>query len=107
MPIQKSGPKNEQMVPFFSARDLPSTPHCPVDRQPSFDQRVAVLQTRRVGDHPVHVPECPRTTAHRPDTRSVDRLHSDGSGGYRDILDDGMIVRVSRSYAPDIRDCIL
>ena len=35
---------------------------------------------------------------------AVDHLRSDGSGGYHAILDDGTKVRVSRSYAPDIRD---
>ena len=35
---------------------------------------------------------------------NVDHLRSDGSGGYHAILDDGTKVRVSRSYAPDIRD---
>jgi two-component system LytT family response regulator len=34
----------------------------------------------------------------------VDHLRSDGSGGYRVVLDDGTTVRVSRSYAPDVRD---
>jgi Response regulator of the LytR/AlgR family len=34
----------------------------------------------------------------------VDHLRSDGSGGYKVLLDDGTTVRVSRSYAPDIRD---
>ena len=34
----------------------------------------------------------------------VDHLRSDGSGGYKVTLDDGTTVRVSRSYAPDIRD---
>jgi two-component system LytT family response regulator len=34
----------------------------------------------------------------------VDHLRSDGSGGYKVILDDGTTVRVSRSYAPDVRD---
>jgi len=34
----------------------------------------------------------------------VNHLRSDGSGGYKVILDDGTTVRVSRSYAPDIRD---
>ncbi len=38
---------------------------------------------------------------------AVDHLRSDGSGGYKVILDDGTTVRVSRSYAPDIRDRIL
>jgi two-component system LytT family response regulator len=35
---------------------------------------------------------------------AVDHLRSDGSGGYRVILDDGTKLRVSRSYAPDVRD---
>jgi two-component system LytT family response regulator len=35
---------------------------------------------------------------------AVDHLRSDGSGGYRVLLDDRTMVRVSRSYAPDIRD---
>jgi two-component system LytT family response regulator len=35
---------------------------------------------------------------------AVDHLRSDGSGGYHAILNDGTKVRVSRSYAPDIRD---
>lgn len=35
---------------------------------------------------------------------AVDHLRSDGSGGYHAVLDDGTRVRVSRSYAPDIRD---
>jgi two-component system LytT family response regulator len=35
---------------------------------------------------------------------TVDHLRSDGSGGYRVILDDGTTLRVSRSYAPDVRD---
>jgi len=35
---------------------------------------------------------------------AVDHLRSDGSGGYRVLFDDGTTVRVSRSYAPDIRD---
>jgi two-component system LytT family response regulator len=34
----------------------------------------------------------------------VDHLRSDGSGGYKVTLDDGTTVRVSRSYAPEIRD---
>jgi len=38
---------------------------------------------------------------------AVDHLRSDGSGGYKVILEDGTEVRVSRSYAPDIRDRIL
>jgi two-component system LytT family response regulator len=38
---------------------------------------------------------------------AVDHLRSDGSGGYNVILEDGTKVRVSRSYAPDIRDRIL
>jgi len=38
---------------------------------------------------------------------AVDHLRSDGSGGYQAILDDGTKVRVSRSYAPDIRERIL
>jgi two-component system LytT family response regulator len=35
---------------------------------------------------------------------AVDHLRSDGSGGYKVLLNDGTRVRVSRSYAPDIRD---
>jgi two-component system LytT family response regulator len=38
---------------------------------------------------------------------AVDHLRSDGSGGYKVVLDDGTTVRVSRSYAPDVRDRIL
>ena len=38
---------------------------------------------------------------------AVNHLRSDGSGGYQAILDDGTKVRVSRSYAPDIRERIL
>jgi two-component system LytT family response regulator len=38
---------------------------------------------------------------------AVDHLRSDGSGGYQAVLDDGTTVRVSRSYAPDIRERIL
>jgi len=38
---------------------------------------------------------------------AVDHLRSDGSGGYLAILDDGTKVRVSRTYAPDIRERIL
>ncbi len=37
---------------------------------------------------------------------AVDHLHSDGSGGYRAVLDDGTRLRVSRSYASEIRDRI-
>jgi two-component system LytT family response regulator len=35
---------------------------------------------------------------------AIDHLHSDGSGGYKAVLDDGTTVRVSRSYAAEIRD---
>ncbi len=35
---------------------------------------------------------------------ALDHLYSDGSGGYKAVLDDGSRVRVSRSYAPEIRD---
>jgi len=38
---------------------------------------------------------------------AVDHLRSDGSGGYNVILEGGTKVRVSRSYAPDIRNRIL
>jgi len=38
---------------------------------------------------------------------AVDHLRSDGSGGYKVILEGGPTLRVSRSYAPDIRDRIL
>jgi two-component system LytT family response regulator len=38
---------------------------------------------------------------------AVDHLRSDGSGGYKVILDDGTRLRVSRSYAPDVRDRLL
>ena len=38
---------------------------------------------------------------------AVDHLRSDGSGGYKVILEDGTKVRVSRSYAPDVRDRIV
>lgn len=38
---------------------------------------------------------------------AVDHLRSDGSGGYKAVLDDGTKVRVSRSYAPDIRERIV
>ncbi|MFO8097988.1 MAG: LytTR family DNA-binding domain-containing protein [Salinibacter sp.] len=38
---------------------------------------------------------------------AVDHLRSDGSGGYHAVLDDGTTVRVSRSYAPDIRDRVV
>lgn len=37
---------------------------------------------------------------------AVDHLRSDGSGGYKAILVDGTRVRVSRSYASEIRDRI-
>jgi two-component system LytT family response regulator len=35
---------------------------------------------------------------------AIDHLYSDGSGGYKAVLDDGTKVRVSRSYASDIRE---
>ena len=35
---------------------------------------------------------------------ALDHLYSDGSGGYKAVLDDGTKVRVSRSYASDIRE---
>jgi two-component system LytT family response regulator len=35
---------------------------------------------------------------------AIDHLYSDGSGGYKAVLDDGTKVRVSRSYASEIRD---
>ena len=38
---------------------------------------------------------------------AVEHLRSDGSGGYYALLDDGTEVRVSRSYAPEIRDRLL
>jgi two-component system LytT family response regulator len=38
---------------------------------------------------------------------AIDHLRSDGSGGYVAMLDDGTTVRVSRSYAPQIRDRIV
>ncbi|MFB6099359.1 MAG: LytR/AlgR family response regulator transcription factor [Salinibacter sp.] len=38
---------------------------------------------------------------------AIDHLYSDGSGGYKAVLDDGTKVRVSRSYAPEIRDRIV
>jgi two-component system LytT family response regulator len=38
---------------------------------------------------------------------AVDHLRSDGSGGYWVHLTDGTRVRVSRSYAPDVRDRIV
>lgn len=38
---------------------------------------------------------------------AIDHLYSDGSGGYEAVLDDGTEVRVSRSYASDIRDRIV
>ncbi len=38
---------------------------------------------------------------------AVDHLRSDGSGGYKVTLDDGTTLRVSRSYAPDVRDRIV
>ena len=38
---------------------------------------------------------------------AIDHLYSDGSGGYKAVLNDGTKVRVSRSYAADIRDRIV
>ena len=38
---------------------------------------------------------------------AVDHLRSDGSGGYRVRLADGTRLRVSRTYAPEIRDRIV
>lgn len=38
---------------------------------------------------------------------AIDHLYSDGSGGYKVVLDDGTKVRVSRSYASDIRERIV
>lgn len=35
---------------------------------------------------------------------AIDHLYSDGSGGYQAVLDDGTRVRVSRSYASEIRE---
>jgi two-component system LytT family response regulator len=35
---------------------------------------------------------------------AIDHLYSDGSGGYKAVLDDGTKVRVSRSYASEVRD---
>lgn len=35
---------------------------------------------------------------------AIDHLQSDGSGGYTVVLQDGTTLRVSRSYAPKIRD---
>lgn len=35
---------------------------------------------------------------------AIDHLYSDGSGGYEAVLDDGTTVRISRSYASEIRD---
>ncbi len=35
---------------------------------------------------------------------AIDHLYSDGSGGYKAVLGDGTKVRVSRSYASEIRD---
>ncbi len=35
---------------------------------------------------------------------ALDHLYSDGSGGYKAVLNDGTKVRVSRSYASEIRD---
>lgn len=37
----------------------------------------------------------------------VDHLHTDGSGGYRVHLDDGTRLRVSRTYAPQVRERIV
>ena len=38
---------------------------------------------------------------------AIDHLRSDGSGGYVTVLKDGTRLRVSRSYAPQIRDRIV
>jgi len=38
---------------------------------------------------------------------AIDHLRSDGSGGYVARLSDGTNLRVSRSYAPEIRDRIV
>jgi two-component system LytT family response regulator len=38
---------------------------------------------------------------------AIDHLYSDGSGGYKAVLDNGTKVRVSRSYAPNVRDRIV
>jgi DNA-binding LytR/AlgR family response regulator len=38
---------------------------------------------------------------------AVEHFRSDGSGGYRVRLSDGTTVRVSRSYAADLRDHIM
>jgi two-component system LytT family response regulator len=38
---------------------------------------------------------------------AIDHLRSDGSGGYVTVLEDGTRLRVSRSYAPQIRDRIV
>ncbi len=38
---------------------------------------------------------------------AIDHLYSDGSGGYNVVLDDRTRLRVSRSYASDVRDRLL
>jgi two-component system LytT family response regulator len=38
---------------------------------------------------------------------ALDHLYSDGSGGYKVVLDDGTDLRVSRSYASEVRDRLL
>jgi two-component system LytT family response regulator len=38
---------------------------------------------------------------------AIDHLYSDGSGGYKVVLDDGTDLRVSRSYASEVRDRLL
>ena len=38
---------------------------------------------------------------------AIEHLYSDGSGGYKAVLDDGTKVRVSRSYASNVRDRIV
>ncbi|WP_103020951.1 LytR/AlgR family response regulator transcription factor [Salinibacter altiplanensis] len=57
-----------------------------------LDDRLASAQFMRV--HRSHILAFP----------AIDHLYSDGSGGYKAVLDDGTTVRVSRSYASAIRD---
>ncbi len=58
----------------------------------ALDDRLAPTRFMRV--HRSHILAFP----------AIDHLYSDGSGGYKAVLDDGTTVRVSRSYAPEIRD---
>ncbi|PSQ96893.1 MAG: DNA-binding response regulator [Bacteroidetes bacterium SW_9_63_38] len=68
------------------------------------------LSSMGIGDLEERLPSDQFLRVHRSHIlalSAVDHLYSDGAGGYEAVLEDGTTVRVSRSYASDIRDRIV